>query len=145
MTAFPSGPGGRWLPAALACWLLQLVAAIVLGALRQGVLAPVLGDLPARAVGSLALCAVIAVLAVRFVRRHAASARIRFAVGALWCLLTLAFEFLAGHYLFGASWETLAADWNMAAGHLWPLVVATSLLAPLWAGGRRPGAGPAAS
>lgn len=122
--------------AVLALWLLQLVAAVALGALRQFLLTPVLGDMPARAVGTLALCAVIWAIAARFVRRHPGATAQRLGVGALWCVLTLAFEFLAGHYLFGASWQTLAADWNMAAGHLWPLVPATCLLAPVLAGPR---------
>jgi hypothetical protein len=112
-------------------WLLQLACAVALGAARQIVLTPILGDLPARAVGTLALCLAIAYLARRFIRRHRPSPAARLGVGVLWCALTLAFEFLAGHYLFGASWETLAADWNMAQGHLWPLVPAVALLAPL--------------
>ena len=115
----------------MACWLLQLACAVILGAARQLVLAPILGDMAARAVGTFALCLAIALLARRFVRRYRPSAAARMGVGVLWCALTLAFEFLAGHYLFGASWETLAADWNMAQGHLWPLVPAATLLAPL--------------
>jgi hypothetical protein len=121
----------RFLSLAVACWLIQLVCAVALGAGRQLVLAPILGELAARAVGTLALCLAIALLARRFIRRHRPAPAARLAVGVLWCALTLAFEFLAGHYLFGASWETLAADWNMAQGHLWPLVPAVALLAPL--------------
>jgi glycerol uptake facilitator-like aquaporin len=112
-------------------WLIQLVCAVTLGAGRQLVLAPILGDLPARAVGTFVLCLVIVCLARRFTRRHRPSPAARLGVGFLWCALTLAFEFLAGHYLFGASWEVLWADWNMAQGHLWPLVPAVTLLAPL--------------
>jgi hypothetical protein len=33
-------------------------------------------------------------------------------VGVQWLFQTLAFEFLAGHYLFGNSWEKLFADYN---------------------------------
>ena len=124
------------LRAAVAPWLLQLACAVALGALRQFWLAPVLGEMPARAVGTLALCAVIWAIAARFVRRHPGPAREQWAVGGLWCGLTLAFEFLAGHYFFGASFETLIGDWNMAAGHLWPLVPAVCLLAPVAAGRR---------
>lgn len=121
----------RFLSLAVACWLVQLVCAVALGAGRQLVLAPVLGDMAARAVGTLVLCLAIVFLARQFLRRHRPSAAARLAVGGLWCALTLAFEFLAGHYLFGAPWEMLWADWNMAKGHLWPLVPAVTLLAPL--------------
>ena len=121
----------RFLSLAVACWLLQLACAVGLGAGRQLVLAPLIGDMAARAVGTLALCLAIIFLARRFVGRHRPSPAARLGVGVMWCALTLAFEFLAGHYLFGASWETLFADWNMAQGHLWPLVPAATLLAPL--------------
>ena len=121
----------RFLSLAVACWLVQLACAVALGATRQLVLAPILGELAARAVGTFALCLAIACLARRFIRRHRPSPAARLGVGILWCALTLAFEFLAGHYLFGASWEVLWADWNMAQGHLWPLVPAVSLLAPM--------------
>ena len=121
----------RFLSLAVACWLLQLACAVTLGAARQLVLAPILGDMAARAVGTFALCLVIAYLARRFIRRHRPAPAARLGVGVLWCALTLAFEFLAGHYLFGVSWEVLWADWNMAQGHLWPLVPAATLLAPL--------------
>jgi hypothetical protein len=121
----------RFLSLAVACWLLQLACAVTLGAGRQLVLAPILGELAARALGTLALCLAIVYLARRFIRRHRPAPAARLGVGVLWCALTLAFEFLAGHYLFGASWEMLWADWNMTQGHLWPLVPATTLLAPL--------------
>lgn len=121
----------RFLSLAVACWLIQLACAVTLGAGRQLVLAPLIGDMAARAVGTLALCLAIVLLARRFVARHRPLPAARLGVGVLWCALTLAFEFLAGYYLFGASWETLLADWNMAQGHLWPLVPAVTLLAPL--------------
>ena len=37
-------------------------------------------------------------------------------VGIAWVALTVAFEFLAGHYVFGNSWEKLLADYNVLRG-----------------------------
>ena len=37
----------------------------------------------------------------------------------LWLGMTLAFEFLFGHYIAGKSWSLLLADYNLAAGRLW--------------------------
>lgn len=54
-------------------------------------------------------------------------------VGTVWVALTVAFEFLAGHYVFGNSWERLLADYNMVRGRLWILVLLANLFAPLWA------------
>jgi hypothetical protein len=51
-------------------------------------------------------------------------------VGAIWVLLILAFEFLAGHYLFHNSWSSLLADYNVFRGRIWPLVLITTLVAP---------------
>jgi hypothetical protein len=50
---------------------------------------------------------------------------------AVWLLLTVAFEFLAGHYLFGHAWDRLLADYNLAGGRIWVLVLATTMFAPL--------------
>jgi hypothetical protein len=48
-------------------------------------------------------------------------------------VLTLAFEFLAGHYLFGHPWATLLADYNLARGRIWLLVLVATLLGPVLA------------
>jgi hypothetical protein len=49
-------------------------------------------------------------------------------VGLYWLLLTVAFEFLGGHYLFGKSWENLPADYNLMRGRVWVAVlVATAV------------------
>jgi len=44
--------------------------------------------------------------------------------------LTLAFEFLAGHYLFHNPWSRLLEDYDVARGRIWILVLFTTLLAP---------------
>jgi len=40
--------------------------------------------------------------------------------------LTVAFEFLAGHYVFGTPWHQLVADYNIFRGRIWVLVLITS-------------------
>jgi hypothetical protein len=51
----------------------------------------------------------------------------------VWVALTVAFEFLAGHYVFGNSWEGLIADYNVFRSRLWILVLLMNLFTPLWA------------
>jgi hypothetical protein len=51
-------------------------------------------------------------------------------IGGTWMVLTLAFEFLAGHYLFHASWSALAADYDVLHGRIWILVLVTTGVAP---------------
>jgi hypothetical protein len=52
-------------------------------------------------------------------------------IGGLWLALTLAFEFLGGHYLFGAPWSRLWADYNVLRGRIWVVVLMTTLVAPV--------------
>lgn len=44
-------------------------------------------------------------------------------VGALWLVLTLAFEFLAGHYLFQKPWAVLLQDYDLSWGRIWVAVL----------------------
>ncbi len=45
-------------------------------------------------------------------------------VGVLWLGLTVLFEFGFGHYVDGKPWTELLRDYDVTAGHLWPLVLA---------------------
>ena len=50
------------------------------------------------------------------------------AVGFLWLVLTVAFEILFGRFVVGASWERLAADYNVLQGGLLPFGMIVLLL-----------------
>ena len=54
-------------------------------------------------------------------------------LGLFWTILTMAFEFLFGHYVMGHSWDALWADYNVLQGRLWPLVLIVTLFGPLLA------------
>jgi hypothetical protein len=43
----------------------------------------------------------------------------------------LAFEFLAGHFLFGHSWDRLLADYDILHGRIWPVALVVTFIAPL--------------
>lgn len=119
-------------PKALVVWLLLLVVAVMNGALREAVLTPVFGAPGAHVLSTLLLSALVLLLAAASIGwigpRNDAEA---FRVGALWTGLVLAFEFLAGHFLFGRSWEYLLGDYNVSAGRIWVLVPIVTLVAPL--------------
>jgi hypothetical protein len=119
-------------PRAIVIWLAILVVAIVNGAVREAWLIPVWGEAAGRALSTAALC--IAILAVSWLSIGwigAATRRDALRTGTLWLVLTLAFEFLAGHYLFGTPWEQLLADYDIMAGRLWVLVLVTTFVAPM--------------
>lgn len=125
--------------AALA-WLGILLLAIINGALRQGVLIPRFGEQIGHILSTLLLSAlVIAAAWVLVPWIGPPTSRDAWIVGLLWLVLTLAFEFLGGHYLFNAPWERLLVDYNLAQGRIWVLVLICTLVAPALVHGlRRP-------
>ncbi|MCU0588023.1 MAG: hypothetical protein MUF52_07680 [Syntrophobacteraceae bacterium] len=52
-------------------------------------------------------------------------------VGLLWLVLTLAFEFLFGHFVAGHSWKRLLQDYNILEGRVWVLIPIWVAVAPL--------------
>jgi hypothetical protein len=115
-------------------WVAILVLAILNGGFRQALLIPLMGEAWGKVASTLLLMALVAATAyISMSWIGARGATEGFQIGLLWTALTLAFEFLAGHYLFGNSWESLAADYNIAKGRLWILVPLTTLIAPLLA------------
>lgn len=52
-------------------------------------------------------------------------------IGLTWLVLTIAFEFLFGHYVAGHPWSRLLSDYNIFTGRLWLLVLVWLVMAPL--------------
>ena len=80
-----------------------------------------------------ALTAVAAFTAYfRLLQRHWPLARRSEAlqIGAVWLGLTVAFEFGFGRLVAKKPWRELTADYNVARGRLWPLVLAWIALGP---------------
>jgi hypothetical protein len=122
----------RVYPLALAVWLLLFGVAFSLGAVRELLIAPAIGEPLAHVVGTLAFVAVLLGITVAFVRRIRPRCSLTdlWLVGVLWLALTLAFEFLFFHYAAGKPWEALLADYNLLRGRIWLLVPLTELLGP---------------
>jgi hypothetical protein len=115
----------------LVIWVVMLTVASVNGAIREAVLVPVMGDVAGRAASTLLLSGLVLLLAyVSIEWIHPRSGREAWAVGGLWVALTLAFEFLAGHYLFGNPWSRLLEDYDVFRGRIWILVLITTAVAP---------------
>jgi hypothetical protein len=122
---------------AVVVWFGILILAIVNGATRDGLMTPVIGDTVARAISSLTLSALIlgvSALSIRWM--GTATTRDAWLIGFVWLGMTLAFEFLAGHYLFGKAWAELLADYDVTCGRIWIVVLMTTLVAPRWVMGR---------
>ena len=115
-------------------WFLLAFLAIVNGAVREMFLRPAVGEQAGHVISTLIFCGVIILVAIVSLGWIGpGSKRAAWAIGVVWVLLALAFEFLAGHFLFGNSWEMLLADYDISQGRVWLLVPVTTLLAPAWA------------
>lgn len=116
----------------LLVWIGLLTLAILNGAFRETLLTPRFGAGASHVVSTFMLCALI--LLVTFASLAWIGARDSAAawkIGFTWLALTLAFEFLAGHYLFGSPWSKLLADYDVRHGRIWVLVLLTTAMAPV--------------
>jgi hypothetical protein len=126
-----SGPcRGTWRPWLLA-WTGGAVIAVANGTLRQLALHPLVGDTHARQLSTVTLLALLTgymwELSRRWPIRTAATA---LEIGAVWVVLTLAFEFGFGHVVEGKAWGVLLDDYNVMAGHIWIVVPLWTVVAP---------------
>ena len=118
-------------------WLCFIPAAILNGGLREYVLVPAIGRkwaLPASGI-ILSVCIFLItwLLLPRLVKvRTSGSAWL---IGICWLVLTVAFEFASG-LAGGNTVVELLSAYNPLTGNLWLLVLATTLLSPVLAGGR---------
>jgi hypothetical protein len=118
--------------------MLLLVVASANGALRQAVLIPALGETAGRAISTVVLALLIALLTwatIRWIGPRSATQA--WSIGGMWVGLTLAFEFLAGHYLFGTPWPILLEDYNLMRGRIWVLVLIVTAVSPRACAGLR--------
>jgi hypothetical protein len=111
-------------------WLVLCAAAFTAGTARVKILEPRIGELAAHQLGTLFLCAIIAAVAYCVVAKSKLTPADALRLGTIWLLMTLAFEFGFFHYAVRVPWEKLLADYNIAKGRIWPLTLATNLLAP---------------
>ena len=52
------------------------------------------------------------------------------AIGVIWLALTVAFEFLFGHFVMGHPWSRLLHDYDLLQGRVWVLVLVWTTIAP---------------
>ncbi len=116
----------RWLTA----WLGLAVLGVGNGVAR-GLYEETAGEQLAHQVSTVTLIILIAGYTWLLQRRWPlVSTQTAWQVGAMWALMTLAFEVGFGRYVVGTSWSALLADYNVLAGRLWVLIPLTILLAP---------------
>ena len=123
------------IPRALLIWFGILILANINGAVREVWLIPALGPKPGRALSTILLSGLVFLVSWLSITWIAPlTPRDALLVGALWLVLTLAFEFLVGHYVFHKPWSELTEDYHVLRGRIWPLVLLLVLFGPLCAG-----------
>lgn len=112
-------------------WMALLLIAILNGGVRESLLVPRMSPESARAASTLLLSALIGGLGwICTPWIGPRTLQQAWGVGIGWVTLTLGFEFLAGHFVFGKPWSELLADYNVLAGRIWVLVLLVTVLTP---------------
>lgn len=118
---------------ALLFWFLLMLLAILNGTVRIKLIIPFTGLTTGLAISTVLLCALIlgaTWVGIRWL--GPADAKQAWSIGLLWLIMTLSFEFGAGHFLFKKPWSELLVDYNIAQGRIWVLVPIVTTLAPWW-------------
>ncbi len=117
---------------ALFVWLLFIPLAIINGALRELIYSPYVGELVAHQISTLTASLAYLILAYHVLRKHIRnqSTWTLLGIGSFWVVLTVIFEFGFGHYVDGAPWSELVADYNLFAGHVWGLFLIGIFVTP---------------
>jgi len=116
----------------IGAWFLFMILAIINAGIRNGVYKPLVGDLVAHQISTIIFAILIMTvtdLIFRFSSLELTDSE-ALLMGSIWLVFTMAFEFIAGHYIFGNSWDKLFADYNILKGRIWSLILITTFLSP---------------
>lgn len=116
---------------AILIWLLIMVAESLQGAARRLLLSPAMQQALLQISVIVGVGVIFAITWCFMPWMRIRSARRALAIGALWALLTLTFEFGVG-VIMGATWNRILADYDLPHGGLMPLGLLAMALTP-WA------------
>lgn len=115
----------------LIAWFPMILIAIANGAVREEWYGKRIGELKAHQVSTISALVLFGIyiwIVTGIWPPESAEQALR--IGLMWLGLTLAFEFLFGHYVAGHSWSRLFGDYNLLAGRLWLMVPIFLTIAP---------------
>ncbi|MCK5058054.1 MAG: hypothetical protein KAT34_15480 [Candidatus Aminicenantes bacterium] len=112
-------------------WLGLVVVAIINGAIREKGYKKYMSELRAHQVstvtGIILFGIFIYILSLIWKIQSAGQA---ITIGLLWLALTIAFEFVFGHFVMKHPWSKLLNDYNILKGRLWLLILIWTTIAP---------------
>ena len=116
---------------ATGAWVGMVVLAIFNATLREVFITPTSGEYAGHLISTATLLILLAgYIYVYFRRMPVHTGRELALVGVLWAGLTVAFEFLFGHYVAGQAWADLLALYDVTQGYIWVFVPLFILAAP---------------
>lgn len=116
-------------------WVAFMVTGIVNGVFRVSVLEGSMREYFAHLLSTVILCVALFVeinLFFDIVGDYGTGWLI--ALGVMWTLLTIGFEFGFGHFIARQPWPALLENYDVLRGRVWPLVPLLLLLAPVLLG-----------
>jgi hypothetical protein len=117
---------------AVVVWFILIAVEFVHGVLRFIFLVPYVGDFRARQIGVFTGSVLIVAVAYLFIGwLQPAVTKSLMMVGMLWLVLTVAFEFSFGHFVFRRSWNDLASDYDLLHGGLLPIGMVVLAFSPV--------------
>lgn len=112
-------------------WLPMVLIAIANGVLREGTYGKQVSELRAHQISTLTGILLFGVyIGILTQVWHLESAQQALIIGFIWLLMTVAFEFLFGHYVAKHSWQRLWQDYDLRQGRVWLLVLIWIAIAP---------------
>lgn len=112
-------------------WFILVIAAIINGAIRNLVYTKYVGELTAHQISVVSGVILFGIIFWLIFRKWPPSSSLQaIMIGVIWLLMTVAFEFLFGHYVMGHSWDKLFHDYNLFRGRLWIIVLLWVTFAP---------------
>ena len=115
-----------------AIWFVIAILAVINGIFRESILLPAVGQGVALPVSGIILSIIIFMVTyVTFKLFGNIDYQTCFFIGIQWLSMTLAFEFLFGHYVAAKPWSDLFQVFNVMNGDLFIIVLLATLVSPL--------------
>ncbi|HCV44354.1 MAG TPA: hypothetical protein DGH68_12775 [Bacteroidetes bacterium] len=112
-------------------WFGLLIVAMINGGLRDALYRSAVGELAAHQISTLTGIIFFALLIWWMTRLWPIeSAQQAWAIGIIWLVMTVCFEFGFFHFVAGRPWSELLEAYNVLAGQVWVLVLIWVLIAP---------------
>ena len=115
----------------LLAWVLMVPIAVINGAVRVRTYGQFVSELGAHQISTLTAVVLFGIYIFGVTRLWPTeSSKQAILIGAIWLAMTVAFEFLFGHFVAGHSWQRLCHDYNLAEGRVWVFVPIWIAIAP---------------